>query len=74
MQYKILYILWATSCMQVYKHDPHYHVIDNFTWRHIRNTCPKLRVSMYFESIGKYEDISRVLSRDIPLRCLQVHT
>ena len=72
----------ATTCahklqfvsIKVYKHDPHFHIVDNFTWQFLKRSCPQMYVGMYFESVGSYDEIVRVARREIPLRSLDIFT
>ncbi|KAK3084259.1 hypothetical protein FSP39_010761 [Pinctada imbricata] len=54
--------------MKVYRNDPHRHQVSPYIWKRLRNACPKLRVTVWIESIGFYEEVLPVLSKDMPLR------
>ena len=53
--------------VKVYRNDPHHHKISSYMWKYIKKACPKLRVTIWFESIGFHEEILPVLSKDMPL-------
>lgn len=60
--------------IKVYKLDPHFQQIPSICWRKFSHACPGLKVNLYFECIGEYYEIKRVLCPDIPLRSLHIWT
>lgn len=64
------------ECMniKVYKNDPHFHTVSRNSWFLLRRKCPKLKVTIWFESIGHASDIVPVLVKEIPLKDLHVWT
>lgn len=58
--------------IKIYKNDPHFQKIDSFVWQGLRNACPGLRVNVYFECIGQFTTIRRILCHVIPLYSLQI--
>ncbi|CAG2225252.1 F-box only protein 39-like [Mytilus galloprovincialis] len=64
------------ECMniKVYRNDPHFHTISGSQWSMLRRKCPKLKVTMWFESIGHSTDIIPVLVKEIPLKDLHIWT
>ncbi len=60
--------------MRVYKYDPHFHRIDHLTWIKVKRLCPNLTVSMYFEGLGKFPDISGILNPETPLQAITMWT
>lgn len=61
-------------CIKITKNEPHFHVIDPVVWTQLKRTCRSLAVSMDFEGIGKYEELRRILLREVPLQSLHIWT
>ena len=60
--------------IKVYRYDPHDHKLSTQLWRQLKQAAPKLSVSIYFEGIGDYETMHRVLLPDMPVVAIQVWT
>ena len=60
--------------IKIFRNDPHFHRISGYTWKMLRRACSKLKVSLWFESIGSYSEIAPILASEIPVRDIHIWT
>lgn len=60
--------------LKVYKNDPHFHRISGYTWKMLHNACPKLTVTVSFESIANSTVTMPILVKEMPVKELHLWT
>lgn len=60
--------------IKVFKNNPHVHRIEGHEWSMLCRKCPRLGITIWFESIGLSTNIIPILAKEIPLRDLHIWT
>ncbi|XP_060582019.1 F-box only protein 39-like isoform X2 [Ruditapes philippinarum] len=58
--------------IKVFRNDPHFHRISGLAWKQFSRACPRLRVAVWFESIGMHQEIVPILVKEAPIKDIHI--